>query len=73
MYVLLEYFVTGVCSIRVFQQSSVYKCMGFSYPNKFTFLNTFVIQLTQRCSDNGGPIVYGSFVVVLGSVAFHSK
>ena len=25
------------CSIRVFQQSSIYKCMGFSY------LNTFII------------------------------
>ena len=57
MTVLLEYFVTGVCSIRVVQQSSVYKSMGFIYPNKFTYLNTFVIQLTHRCSDNGGPTV----------------
>ena len=28
--------------------------MGFSYPNKFSYPNTFV---TQRCSDNGGPTV----------------
>jgi len=27
------------------------------YLNKFTYLNTFVIQLAQRCSDNGGPTV----------------
>ena len=46
--VLLEYFSIGVCSIRVndcsirvFEQSLVYKSMGFSYPNKFTSLNTF--------------------------------
>ena len=38
--VLLGYFVTGVYSIRVVQQSSVYKSMGFIYPNKFTYLNT---------------------------------
>ena len=31
--------------------------MGFIYPNKFTYLSTFVIQLAQRCSDNGGPTV----------------
>ena len=31
--------------------------MGFIYLNKFTYLNTFVIQLAQRCSDNGGPTV----------------
>jgi len=31
--------------------------MGFIYPNKFTYLNTFVIQLAQRSSDNGGPTV----------------
>jgi len=53
--VLLEYFVTGVCCIRVFQHSSKYnyKSTGFIHPNKFTFL----IQLAQRCSDNGGPTV----------------
>ena len=46
--VLLEYFAISVhsirvndCSIRVVQRSSVYKSMGFSYPNKFTYLNTF--------------------------------
>ena len=31
--------------------------MGFTYPDKFTYLNTFVIQVAQRCSDNGGPTV----------------
>ena len=32
--------------------------MGFTYPDKFAYLNTFVIQVAQRCSDNGGPIVH---------------
>ena len=27
------------------------------YPNKFTYLNTFMIVLAHRCSDNGGPTV----------------
>ena len=31
--------------------------MGFIYSNKITYLNTFVIQLAQRCSDNGGSTV----------------
>jgi len=41
--------------------------MGFIYPKKFTYLNTFVIQLAQRCSDNGGSTVLGivSSLVVL--------
>jgi len=58
MYVLLEHFVIGVCSIRVFQQISVYnKSMGFIYLNKFTYLNTFLRSLVQRCSDNQGCTV----------------
>ena len=62
--VLLEYFSIGVCSIRVndcsisvFGQSPIYKSMGFSYPNKFTDLNTFLKSFEQRCSDNRGCIV----------------
>jgi len=47
--VLLEYLLRGVFSITVVQQSSVYKSIGFIY------LNIFVIQLAQRCSDNGDP------------------
>jgi len=47
---LLEYFVktivTVVCSIRVVK---LHKLMGFTYPNKSTYLNTFVI---QKCLDN---------------------
>jgi len=39
--------------------SSVYKSMGFVHLNKFTYLNTFVIQLVHKCSDNGGPTVQG--------------
>ena len=31
--------------------------MGFTYPNKFTHLNIFVMELAQRCSDNGGSTV----------------
>jgi len=34
------------------------KWMGFSYMGKFTHLNTFVIKMAQRCSDNGGPTVF---------------
>ena len=29
----------------------------FIYPDKFTYLNTFVMEVAQRCSDNGGPTV----------------
>ena len=39
--------------------------MGFIYLNKFTYLSTFVIQLAQRCSDNGGPAVTQCKVEVL--------
>ena len=38
------------CSIRVFRRSPVYKSLGFGYPNKFTYLNTFLRSLEQRCS-----------------------
>ena len=31
--------------------------MGFIYLNKFTYLNTFMIKLAHKCSDNGGPTV----------------
>ena len=31
--------------------------MGFTYLDKFTYLNTFVIQVAQKCLDNGGPTV----------------
>ena len=27
--------------------------MGFTYPYKFTYLNTFVMELAQRSLDNG--------------------
>ena len=33
MTVQLECFVGNVCFIRVFEWSSVYKCMGINYPN----------------------------------------
>jgi len=53
--VLLEYFSIGVCSIRandcsirVFGQSPVYKSMGFSYLNKFTYLNTFAYNFRNK-------------------------
>ena len=29
----------------------------FTYPNKFTYLNTFSVDLGQSCSDNGGSTV----------------
>ena len=31
--------------------------MRFTYPDKFTYLNIFVMKLAQKCSDNGGPTV----------------
>ena len=34
--------------------------MGLSYLVKFTYLNTFVMELAQRCSDNGGRTVVRS-------------
>ena len=56
MTVLLEYFDNYCVFIRVqavVKQSSVYKSMGFTYPDYFTYLNIFVIELAHRCSDNG--------------------
>ena len=41
--------------------------MGFTYPAKFTYLNTFVMQVAQRCSDNRGPTEL-SFHLILTSV-----
>ena len=32
--------------------------MGFTYPDKFTYLNTFMMELAQMCLDNGGPTVH---------------
>ena len=50
------YFVISVhsirihdCSIRVVEQNSVYKSIGFSYPSNFTYLNTIG---KQRRLDN---------------------
>jgi len=57
VYVLLNYFITGLCCLRVDQHCSIYKSIGFIQLNKLTYLNTFMIQLAQRCSDNGGPTV----------------
>ena len=63
--VLSEYFdfkclfyQSSVCSIRAFDHNFVYKWVGFTYPEKFTCLNTFVIEVAQTCSDNGGPMVH---------------
>ena len=39
--------------------------MGFTYPDKFTYLNTFVIQVAQRCSDNGGPTVQHLYLLTV--------
>ena len=33
--------------------------MGFTYPDKFSYLNTFMMQVAQRCSDNRGHTVLG--------------
>jgi len=59
MTVLLKYFDT-VCFIRVVEQSSIYKSMGFTYPDYFTYPNIFVIELAHWCSDNGEPTVLAS-------------
>ena len=60
--VLLEYFSIDVCSIRVndcsirvFEQSTVYKSMGFSYPNKFEH---FCLTLGVRIIEN--PLYFGT-------------
>ena len=31
--------------------------MGFAYPDKFTYLNTLVMEVARRCSDIQGPTV----------------
>ena len=36
--------------------------MGFIYPNKFTYLNIFMIELAHRCSDDGSAIVSNAYV-----------
>ena len=41
--------------------------MGFTYPDKFTYLNTFMMEMAQRCSDNGGPTIsYSTVVLYIG-------
>ena len=47
----------SVCSVRVVEQSSVFKSMGFIYLNKFTYLNTFMIKPAHKCLGNGGATV----------------
>jgi len=53
VYVPLVYFVTSVCSIRVVQQSSV-QCINH-LSEQIHLPENFLVQLAQRCSDNGGP------------------
>ena len=43
-----------MCSIKVVDHNFVYK---FTYPDKFTYLNTSMMEVAQRCLDNGGPTV----------------
>ena len=38
--------------------------MGFTYPVKFTYLYTFVIQGTKMFVDNGGPTVHEKLVIL---------
>jgi len=52
----------SVCSIRVFQWSSVYKCMGFSYPD-YSLIQT----LLKLCEKKGVQITEGLLYVI-----FHS-
>ena len=59
-----------VCSIRVFDHKFVYKSMGFTYPDKFTYPNTSVIQMAQMYSDNGGPTLY-TMQVMIFNVFYH--
>jgi len=58
--VLLEYFINK-CMIPLFCyylfwwqmcSNSTKFCIYIIYPNKFTYLNTFVIQLAHSCLDN---------------------
>ena len=32
--------------------------MGFTDLDKFTYLNTFMMKMAQKCLDNGGPAIY---------------
>ena len=48
---------SSVYSIRVFDHNFVYEWIGFTNPDKFIYLDTFVIQVAQKCLDNGGPTV----------------
>ena len=41
--------------------------------SKFTYLNTFVILLARRCSDNGGPILYSNRAVTYSNTAVKSR
>ena len=64
--VLLEYFdfkcmffYSNVCSIRVFYHNFVL-CEWWATlirTNLLIYLNTFLMKVVQRCSDNGGPTV----------------
>ena len=49
--------IRSVCSIRVVGHNFVYKWIGFTYPDKFTNLNVFVVHVGQRCSDRWGRTV----------------
>ena len=44
-----------MCSIRVPEWNSVYKSVSFIYPTNHLYLNTFMIELAHRCSDNESP------------------
>jgi len=68
------FYRASVHSIRVVEQSFVYKSMGLIYLNKFTYLNTFMIKMAHKCSDNGGPTVNANILLkmVLISVSLPS-
>ena len=68
--VLLDYFVISVhsirvndCSIRVVEQSSVYKSMSFSYPNNFTYLNTFWLTKNKAVQITEDPLSFNLHAV----------
>ena len=51
--------MSSVCSIRVFDQNFGIYVNGL----QTNLLNTFVMELAQRCSENGGPTVLSPIVM----------
>jgi len=57
---------TNVCSIRVFQRSSVYKCMGFSNPD-YSLIRTLLklsLNIISSIPCSQARIIFADFAVL---------